>query len=586
MSPVDEIKSRITIEGLIREYIEIKKAGANYKAICPFHSEKSPSFMVSPDKQIWHCFGCAEGGDIFGFIMRIEGVDFPEAIKLLAKKAGVTLTQQDPKIASLKTKLMDILEESAKYFALELKKNKIATEYIKSRAISEETASKFQLGFSPNDWSGLINYLSAIGFRGEDIVLAGLALKRDGDNTFYNRFRGRIMFPITNHYGNIVGFTARVLPQFDDGKIGKYVNTPETITYKKSQILYGLNFAKQDIRKEDCAIFVEGNMDVIALHQAGFNNIVATSGTALTIEQATLVSRYTNNVIMSFDADDAGIQAALRGIDVALSKGLNVKVIEMPKNDLGEPIAKDPDELIKKDPKLWGKAVKDSKHIIDFLISINLPKFKLSEPTENATFCKIIVNQINKIKNSLERSLWIKKLSQITGVPENIISENTVFKNEKTAINKPELTVKNIEAEVVELRFLSLLINLPEKIKENINDIPAEALKIEQLREFYIHLILYYNNNESFIINKFKEWLDSLSYNTLNLDKILLYYDKEYSDKEPTLLSGELEKIAQNLKDKYLTKKKKLIMQQMKEAEKTGDREMINQILQKFNELK
>ena len=542
--------------------------------------------MVSPDKQIWHCFGCAEGGDIFGFIMRIEGVDFPEAIKLLAKKAGVTLTQQDPKIASLKTKLMDILEESAKYFALELKKNKIATEYIKSRAISEETASKFQLGFSPNDWSGLINYLSAIGFRGEDIVLAGLALKRDGDNTFYNRFRGRIMFPITNHYGNIVGFTARVLPQFDDGKIGKYVNTPETITYKKSQILYGLNFAKQDIRKEDCAIFVEGNMDVIALHQAGFNNIVATSGTALTIEQATLVSRYTNNVIMSFDADDAGIQAALRGIDVALSKGLNVKVIEMPKNDLGEPIAKDPDELIKKDPKLWGKAVKDSKHIIDFLISINLPKFKLSEPTENATFCKIIVNQINKIKNSLERSLWIKKLSQITGVPENIISENTVFKNEKTAINKPELTVKNIEAEVVELRFLSLLINLPEKIKENINDIPAEALKIEQLREFYIHLILYYNNNESFIINKFKEWLDSLSYNTLNLDKILLYYDKEYSDKEPTLLSGELEKIAQNLKDKYLTKKKKLIMQQMKEAEKTGDREMINQILQKFNELK
>lgn len=542
--------------------------------------------MISPDKQIWHCFGCAEGGDIFSFVMKIEGVDFPEAMKLLAKKAGITLTKQDPKIISQKTKLMDILEESAKYFGQELKKNAVATEYIRSRSINEDTVSKFGLGFAPNDWSGLVNYLSGLGFKGEDIALAGLALKRDGENTFYNRFRGRIMFPITNHYGNIVGFTARVLPQFDDGKMGKYINTPETIVYKKSQILYGLNFAKQDIRKEDFAIFVEGNMDVIALHQAGFNNCLATSGTALTIEQATLVSRYTNNVIMSFDSDDAGIQAALRGIDVALSKGLNVKVIEMPKDDKGEPIAKDPDELIKKDKELWKKAVKDSKHIIDFLISINLPKFNLTEPTENANFCKIVVGQINKIQNTFERSLWIKKLSQISGVAENIILDSVLLKKDNQVTLKPELNIKKTEMELIELRFLSLLINLPESIKSYLDNIPVEVLKIEQLKEFYRHVILYYNDNEEFNLNKFKEWLSSLNYNTLNLEKILLFYDKEYAGKATTLLIEELDKIAQNIKNKYTVNRKKIIAREMAEAERLGDKEAIKQILEKFNELK
>ncbi|MFC1612316.1 DNA primase [Patescibacteria group bacterium] len=591
MDNVEQIKSRINIADLLREYIELKKAGANWKALCPFHSEKTPSFMVSEDKQIWHCFGCNEGGDIFGFIMRIEGVDFPEALRLLAKRAGVVLKRQDPALTSQKTKLLDILEAATSFYSAELKKSEPAQEYLKARQLQTETIEQFRLGFSPpqtSGWDNLFKHLESKGWRGKDIALAGLANQKDGGAGFYDRFRGRVMFPIFNHYGNIVGFTARVLPQFDDGKMGKYINTPETLVYKKSQILYGLNFAKQEIKKADSAIVVEGNMDVIALHEAGFKNVVATSGTALTDEQVRLSKRYTQNIFMSFDADSAGVEAVLRGIDVALGQGLNVKIIEMPKNEAGEPVAKDPDELVKKSPELWKQALDSPKPIIDFYIDANISKYNLDDPRANSEFCKLILEQIKKIKNSVERGLWIKKLGHISGVAENDLRE--VFSSIGTAkpakkIPLPSSDKTKTVSFGVGAKFLALLLTDVDKYKSILEEISPAMISGENTKEFYSRLVVYYNDNTAFNLEGFKAWLEEGGKDSTVLDKLLMLKDRDYSSYEDKEILKELQSLCLYLKNNYFKKQRQALEQEMIEAEKGGNEDKIKEIIKKFQEL-
>ena len=577
---VEQVKSRINIADLLREYIELKKAGANWKALCPFHSEKTPSMMVSEDKQIWHCFGCGEGGDIFGFVMRIEGLEFPEALRLLAKKAGVELPKYDPAATSQKTKLGDILDAAADFYSQEFYKSETASGYIKKRGLKDETVKNFRIGFSPQKWDGLLKFLQTK-FKPQDIALAGLLIQKE-DNGFYDRFRGRIMFPIFNHLGGIVGFTARVLPEFDDGKSGKYVNTPETTVYKKSQILYGLNFAKQEIKKEDAVVVVEGNMDVIALHQAGFKNVVATSGTALTKEQLELIRRFTQNVIMSFDADSAGIEAAFRGIDAALSYGLNVKILEMPKNEFGEPLAKDPDELIKINPELWKKAVGSPKSIIDFYIDTNLLKFNLSDPRENSDFCKSILKQIQKLKSPVERALWIKKLSRVSGVDERdlrLLPQEPRAKQLR-ADEEDGKTQKNAIISGIEAQYLALLFSDMNKNADFLKNIPAELFKNEIAEELYRSLIVYYNDNENnFDINKFSGWLASLGKDRTALDKLLLLKDKDYAGKNENECAKALKECAFRLLERHVKEKEPGILRALQEADNAGDKKKRDQIL-------
>lgn len=585
MEATEQIKNRINIVDLMREYIELKKAGANWKALCPFHSEKTPSLMISEDKQIWHCFGCNEGGDIFGFVMRMEGIDFTEALRLLAKKAGVALERQDPAKNSQKTKLMDILEAAASFFSAELSKSQIASNYIKKRELKEETVKQFRLGFSPQEWDGLLKFLDSKNFRSKDAALAGLLIEKDGGG-FYDRFRGRVMFPIFNHYGNIVGFTARVLPEFDDGKSGKYINTPETQVYKKSEILYGLNFGKQDIKKEGCVVVVEGNMDVIALHQAGFKNVVATSGTALTNEQLMLMKRFTENMIVCFDADSAGVLAALRGIDLALSHGFNVKVFGMPKDENGEPVAKDPDELIKKFPELWKKAISSPKHIIEFYIAANIAKFNLGDPHENARFCKIILGEIQKIKNSVERSLWIKKMADVSGVAERDLREMLLSGHNGGRATVVQNYLRQAKADDdLELKYLSLILSDTKYFFANPRDIAPEMIKDEEAREFYINLIFYYNTEKDFSIKGFENWLGQSGKNSLILDKLSMLKDKDHSDTESADLAKETRSLALYIKNNYFKEQKEFLIKEMKKAEETGDREKKNDLMNKFKNL-
>jgi DNA primase len=589
MDVLDEIKRKINIIDLLKEYIELKKAGANWKALCPFHSEKSPSFMASEDKQIWHCFGCNEGGDIFGFVMRMEGLDFPEALRLLAKRAGVVLRREDPAITSQRSKVLDILDAAASFYSGELLKSPVAASYIKERGLHPETVSAFRLGFSPPGWDNLLRHLSAKGYKPEDIVLAGMILKKEDSTGFYDRFRGRIMFPIANHNGEIVGFTARVLPQYDDGKLGKYINTPETIVYKKSEILYGLNFAKQEIKRSDLAVLVEGNMDVISLHQAGFKNVIATSGTALTDYQVELLRRYTPNVVMSFDADSAGIAAALRGIDIGLSHGLNIRIFEMPKNPDGSPIAKDPDELVKKSPGLWLEAIKATRHIIDFYIDSNIGKYNLSEPYEAAKFCGMIVSEINKLKNGAERSLWIQKLSNITRVPEEDLKEITVsvksWEKRGGQPAKPAEAQKTILAPSAETKFLSLLVSDVPKFAPYLAEIRPEAITDARLSEFYRHFVIYYNEKGGFNAEEFKDRLAALGGEPLFFDKLQLLKDRDFGEIGDAEIEKEMKILAGLLRLNYLKGRRKALEQEMALAERAGDKTKILELLQKFREL-
>ena len=338
MSDTDLIKDKIDIVDFIGEYIQLRPAGSRHKACCPFHQEKSPSFMVSRERQSWHCFGCGKGGDVFSFLQEMEGMDFVEALKYLAGRAGVELTTKVDNVRTdQKAKLKSINIEAARFFhkfLVQMDAAKGARAYLTERGVSDETIQEWQIGFIPDQWDLLTQYLLKKGFGIDDLVLAGLTIKRDGAdrNTgrgFYDRFRGRIMFPICDIHGSVAGFTGRVLVETEHSG-GKYVNTPETPLFDKSRLMFGLHKAKQPIKQEQIIVMVEGQMDVIACHQAGMKYVVATSGTALTEHHVQLLKRYAPDLYLAFDSDSAGERAAKRGIELALEAGMHVKIIQIP----------------------------------------------------------------------------------------------------------------------------------------------------------------------------------------------------------------------------------------------------------------
>ena len=435
---LQEIKDRLNVADVIAGYIPIKKAGANFKAICPFHSERTPSFQISPQKQIWHCFGCGEGGDVFGFVMKYENLDFKEALKILADKAGVKLPSYRPENKEQqdeKELLIRINDFAARYYHEVLIKDKRgaqAQEYLKNRGLTEGTIKQWQIGFAPDDFHALERALLAKKVNLSEAIKAGVISKNERGQ-MYDRFRGRVTFPIYDYFGNTVGFSARIL--IDDGKSAhstssgppaKYVNSPETSVYNKSKILFGLNFAKDAIRKADEAVVVEGQMDCISAHQAGFKNVVASSGTALTEAGLMQLSRLTKNLKFCFDADVAGQTASRRAGELALKQGFRLKVIVLDK-------VKDPDELIKKSPGLWEKAVAEAVWFLDWQMDFAQEKFA-ADPVEQKHFLsEQVVPLLGAISDPLEQDHYVHKLST-----RFLISEKTILDQ----IKKQTLGVK------------------------------------------------------------------------------------------------------------------------------------------------
>ncbi|MBI2639592.1 MAG: DNA primase [Candidatus Sungbacteria bacterium] len=417
-SPTEEIKSRIDIAELVGGYVRLIKAGSNFKALCPFHKEKTPSFNVSPTRQIWHCFGCGKGGDHFKFVMEIEGLDFPEALQLLAKRAGVELKREDPRIRSERNRTYDLLEEAAKYFADNLETVSAIKTYLKKRGVIDKTITDFRIGFSFDSWDGLLRHLHKKKYADAEIEKAGLAIKGEG-GSWYDRFRSRIMFPINDVNGRVVGFGGRIFQPIGDSQRptaeAKYINTPQTLVYDKSRVLYAFDKAKESIRKQNTCVIVEGYMDALMSHQAGVVNTVAVSGTALTAEQLKAIRRLAETVISCFDSDLAGEEATKRSIDLAVEFDFERKAAILPHG------IKDPADAVLQNPQAWQKAVLEAVPITQLFFDNALLRFN-PETSEGAkAIAAAVLPEIKRLANEVEKAHWIKKLAGAIRISEESV---------------------------------------------------------------------------------------------------------------------------------------------------------------------
>ncbi|MBU1255352.1 DNA primase, partial [Patescibacteria group bacterium] len=463
-SPIEEIKSKLDIIDVIGGYIKLQKSGRNYKAPCPFHSEKTPSFMVSPEKQLWRCFGCNRGGSIFDFIMEIEGVEFGDALRTLAQRAGVELNKVNPKLAAQwkteRTRLYEICDLANRFFIkqLESKAGKDIQKYLFSRGLKLKTIKDWEVGYAPNHWQGLLDFLNGRGYSDEEIMKTGLIVKSETGKSkrgYYDRFRDRIIFPIKNINEAVIGFTGRENPNNPDERMGKYINTPNTLIYDKSQVLYGLDKAKLDIRKKNLCILVEGQTDVLMSHQEGFNNIIASSGTALTEHQLKIIKRYTQNLAMAFDMDLAGEIATKRGIDLAIQSGLNVKVINLPNNQ-------DPADCLQKNVSAWSNAVNQAKGFVEFYLESIFVKNDPFTGEGKKIISQEFLPVIRKIPNKVEQAHWLQELAQRIKVSESILMEE-LKKIKEPIINRPldYLEDKKDNKECLEEYTIGLILSYP-----------------------------------------------------------------------------------------------------------------------------
>jgi len=595
MSQSEEIKGKLDIVEVIREYVPVKAVGANFQALCPFHNEKTPSFVISPDKQIWHCFGCGRGGDVFAFVMEKEGLGFMETLRLLAPKAGVVLKYEDAAAYSRRNRILDILELAGKYYAhiLGTPLGRPAKEYLLKRDLSEETISAWQLGYSPDSWDSLYKFLQARPLSGakytdEEIFLAGLITKKEGGRGYYDRFRDRIMFPIWDANNNLIAFTARVNPAKEKTeKMGKYINSPQSQVYDKSRVLFALNKAKNSLRQEDLAIVVEGQMDAISCHQHGFMNVVASSGTALTTEQVSLIKRFTSNVALCFDMDDAGQMAADRGIKEVLAQELNLKIIILP-------FGKDPDECLKNNPADFARASKEAKPMLEYYLTKISAGLDLSQLNNKQEVSKKMLAMIALVHNKLERDFWLRKLSEAVEVDENLLRENLEKIAKTENVVKKEPVVKAATSGHVDLRredllaelLLSLLVKFPDFISYGISNLEPEFIDSPELSRFYNNLIIYYNKFTSLEYEDFRVYLAEQGVGEEKLlDKFILLGEKDFYDFESGQTKAEIIKIVIELKKYGWQKKIKKLEKTIAVAEQAGENEELELLMTELKSL-
>lgn len=415
MDASSEVKQRLNIEDVVGEYVELKRAGRNFKALSPFGNEKTPSLMVSPEKQIWHDFSSGKGGDIFTFVMEMEGQDFKGALDILARKAGVDLSQFQGRSqqgnAAFKKRLQKANETAASFYQLHLSKNSEAIEYVfKKRGIDKPTALSFRIGYAPNNGAALTQFLMKKGFTANELKKAGLSTERRGGLS--DMFRSRIMIPLMDATGQVIGFTGRLL--FDEPNAPKYLNTPQTLLYDKGRHIFGLHLAKEAIRKQKFSVVVEGNMDVVASHQVGVANVVATAGTAMTEHHLKALARFVPDVRLAYDQDKAGIAAAERSIPIASKTGVNLSIITIEG-------AKDPDELIQKDAKLWQAAIEQPQYALDWLMDVYSQRLDLDSAQGKRQYSDVMLAVIKSLSDQVEQEHYLDKVGKILGVSKGAL---------------------------------------------------------------------------------------------------------------------------------------------------------------------
>lgn len=439
---LQEIKDKIDVVELVGTYVKLKKAGTNYKGLCPFHYEKTGSFMISPAKQIWHCFGCGLGGDVFEFTKRIENVEFKEALKLLADRAGVKLPEYSQKNrvnADKEERYKKINAFAAEYYhqILLSKSGEEARKYLEKRGLSKESIKKWQIGYAPAGFHNLESALAKKKIAVADLLEAGVSAKNEAGKV-YDRFRERITFPILNYMGECVGFSARVLR--NGNETAKYINSPETLIYNKSRVLFGLNFAKNEIRKKDYALLVEGQMDCIQAQEAGFSNCVATSGTALTKEHIELIKRLTGNILLCFDSDEAGEKAQRRAIELILPFGLSVKVVRLKG-------FKDADEMIQSNSKLFSEAIKNSEWAIDYYLNLANTLYTFGSLEQKKYIQSEVVSLVNLLTNKLEQEHYIQKIITDFKISHEVLMGFVSISQEQPVLKSHDSKIKQSDVE-------------------------------------------------------------------------------------------------------------------------------------------
>ncbi len=594
MSQSDEIKSRLDIVEVIRSYVQVKAVGANFQALCPFHREKSPSFVISPEKNIWHCFGCGKGGDIFSFVQEMEGIGFVEAMRLLAPKAGVTLTDYEKNDFSKRNRLLDILESATRYFEkhLESEAGAYFREYLTERGLKEETIKEWRIGFAPDSWDNLILRLKELPkndrlhFNDQEIFAAGLSVRKEGASHYYNRFRDRIIFPIADINSNVIAFTARINPKSEQNEKagGKYINSPQTELYDKSRVVFGLDQAKAAIKSEDLAIVVEGQMDVIMAHQHGFKNVVASSGTALTAEQLKIIKRFTNNLALAFDMDAAGQMAADRGIKEAMALDFNINVIILKDG-------KDAAECLKKHPEEWRQAVNEARPMMEYYLDKLSADFNPKTAVGSKELVKRALEMIAKFSSKIEQDFWLRQVAEIIGVPEQSLRDE-LKKNSSAVVNHQatESEEKSTPKEQLDRHELmseltiALVLRLPSLIPYLATKLEPEFLKGNGKISFYKDLIIYYNKTGIFSYEDFRSFLLAKGEKQENLlDLLVLLGEKDFYSLSEIEIKNEIGKSIAELKKYYYQERIKSIQRELPEAERKGQEELVQKLM---NDLK
>jgi len=582
---IEEIKSKIDIVDLVSGYVGIKKAGKNYKGLCPFHKEKTPSFMVSPELQIFKCFGCSKGGDIFTFLQEIEGIEFPEALRMLADRAGVKLERRQATPQEEKRKqILEVNSLAKEYFSYILTKHRVgerAREYLNNRGIKKETIELFGLGYAPDSWESLASFLTGKKYPVTALLAAGVVRLREQDKSPYDFFRGRIIFPFFGHNKSIIGFAGRTLGQNEP----KYINISETPVFKKGSFLYGLEQAKTTIKQEKSAIVAEGPFDVLSPFQAGTQNIVGSQGTALTLEQIKLLKRYTPNISLCYDTDLAGNAAATRGIDLAEEQGLSVKVIILPSK------YKDPDELAQKDSTLWKDLAGKAVSIYDFFFSSALKKHDLSAALGKKRAAAELLPIIKAIPDEIEKEHYVRRLAGVLETDEGVIRSaleraeaKSQISNLKSQTSEEQSSTAESEKLSLEEYVLALVLCSPlELAQKTLHKLGKDDFANETARALFEQLKDHLSGRKRKLdVGAFGGKLRGPESELLG--KIYLWGQsalEELSEQE-SKLGEEVERAAKLSKQRGLKRELKLLSLKIKDAELMGDKKTLESVGEAF----
>ncbi len=592
-SLIDEIKAKNDIVEVIGGYVKIMPAGSNFKGLCPFHREKTPSFMVSREKQIFHCFGCSKGGDVITFMQEIEGLEFKEALKILAEKAGIDyrIWQKagfNPKDVSQREIVRQILEKTASFFEQKLleKEGETAMKYLADRGVNNESRKIFRLGYAPNTFTALFDFLKQNGFTEKEILASGSVYKKDNQNIYIDRFRNRLIFPITDSLGRIVGFSARVLPG-DQSDQGKYINTPQTEHYDKGSLLYGFFQAKKAIRESSEVILLEGNLDVVLSHQAGIKQAVATCGTALGEKQLKFLRRYIDKIILAFDADMAGVKATKRAAELAWKEEFDVKVIAIEKG-------KDVADLVAKKADIWIKKSRQRKSVVGYFYDLSFKNRKLTLDQKKILTEKLL-KLIAGIPSTVEQSHYLKKLAEEVDVPENHLWEkiNRIMEKEKynNRWQKKDENISNSpkqnRQDLLEKRIIGFIYAFPrlffshfEKIESLDFENPEHARLLEEIKIFLSGF------TESEGVNLTSDAIifsDRAS--SLKAKEIFLTLENELGEDffdNPETLEKEFDANLKLLGREMLLQRKNEILKEIKKAQAKNDQTELNKLFEQL----